>query len=142
LIFVREREEKYMEKELKVSFPGGTLVNVEYKGFIIKTDQPLYAGGTGKEPTPFDLFLASIATCAGFYVMVFCKKRDISIEDISVVMRTNRNMETKMIDKITIDIGLPPEFPEKYKNAIVKSVNSCAVEAHILNPPEFEVKTS
>ncbi len=128
-----------MDREMKVSFPGGLRVDAEYKGFLIKTDQPAYSGGDGSAPAPFDLFLASIAACAGYYVLVFCEKRGIPTENASVVMKTRRNPETKRIEKISIEIQLPPEFPEKYKNAVIKAVDGCSVKEHILSPPAFEV---
>lgn len=129
-----------MEKEIKVSFPGGMQVDAEYKGFVIKTDQPVYQGGGGSAPAPFDLFLASIATCAGIYVLFFCQKRGISAEKVSIIMKIRRNPETKMIEKIFLAIQLPQEFPEKYKNAVIKAVNSCSVKRHMLDPPDFEVE--
>ncbi len=130
-----------MDREMKISFPGGLRVDAEYKEFVIKTDQPVYSGGDGSAPAPFDLFLASIATCAGYYVLAFCNKREIPTEKAAVVMKTKRNPETKRIEKISIEIQLPPEFPEKYKKAVIKAVDSCSVKAHILNPPAFEVET-
>ena len=129
-----------MEKEMKVSFPGGMRVDAEYKGVIIKTDQPVYSGGKASAPAPFDLFLASIATCAGIYVLFFCQKRGISTEKAALVMKIRRNPETKRIEKISFEIQLPQEFPEKYKNAVIKAVNSCTVKEHILDPPAFEVE--
>jgi len=125
---------------MRITFPGGMRADAEYKGFTIKTDQPVYAGGEGSAPAPFDLFLASIATCAGFYVLAFCQKRGIHTERTEVVMRMEKNPETKMIEKIFIEIRLPQEFPEKYKNAIIKSVDTCAVKNHILNAPSFVVE--
>ena len=129
-----------MDREIKISFTGGLRVEARYKGFVIKTDQPAYSGGDGSAPAPFDLFLASIATCAGYYVLAFCNKREIPTEKAAVVMKTRRNPETKRIEKISIEIQLPPEFPEKYKKAVIKAVDSCSVKAHILNPPVFEVE--
>jgi len=124
---------------MRVFFPGGMRVDAEYRGFVIKTDQPRYEGGDGSAPSPFDLFLTSIATCAGFYVLSFCQIRGISVEKVKVVMRTEKNPETKMVEKISIEVKLPPEFPEKYKTAVIKAVDSCTVKAHILDPPSFEV---
>jgi len=129
-----------MDREMKISFPGGLRVDAEYKGFVIKTDQPVYSGGDGSAPAPFDMFLASIATCAGYYVLAFCNKREIPTEKAAVVMKTRRNPETKRIEKISIEIQLSPEFPEKYKKAVIKAVDACSVKAHILNPPVFEVE--
>jgi putative redox protein len=125
--------------EMKVTFPGGKRVDAEYKGFVIKTDQPVYAGGDGTSPAPFDLFLASIATCCGLYVLAFCQNRGIPTDQASVLMRMHKSDEKKMIHKIDIEIYLPSEFPEKYKKAVIKSVDSCAVKAHIMDAPSFEI---
>lgn len=129
-----------MNENIKVSFPGGKKVDAEYGDFVIKTDQPVYQGGEGTAPAPFDLFLASIATCAGYYVLVFCQSRGLSFEKISLVLKKERNPETKRIEKIFIDINLPADFPEKYKSAAIKSVNSCAIKIHMHYPPEFIVE--
>ncbi len=126
-------------QEMKVTFPGGKRVDAEYKGFVIKTDQPVYAGGDGTAPAPFDLFMASIATCAGLYVLGFCQNRDIPLDEASVVMRIHKSAEKKMIEKIDIELQLPPEFPKKYEKAVIRSVDMCAVKAHILDAPAFEI---
>jgi ribosomal protein S12 methylthiotransferase accessory factor len=130
-----------MEKDMKVTFPGGKRVDAFYKDFHIKTDQPVYQGGEGSAPAPFDLFMVSIATCAGIYVLSFCQNRNIPTEDLSLSMRSERNPDTKRIDRIFIDINLPADFPEKYTNAVIKSVNGCAVKVHMQNPPTFVVNT-
>lgn len=129
-----------MNEEIKVSFPGGKKVDAKIGDFVIKTDQPVYQGGEGSAPSPFDLFLASIATCAGYYVLVFCQSRGLSFENVSIVLKKERNPETKRIEKIYINIHLPADFPDKYKTAVIKSVNSCAVKIHMQNSPEFIVE--
>jgi len=130
-----------MNDEMKVYFPGGHKVDAEYKGMVIKTDQPIYQGGEGTAPAPFDLFLASIATCSAYYVLAFCQRRGLSFENISVVLKKEKNPETKRIEKLFIDINLPADFPEKYKSAVIKSVNSCSVKIHMHYPPEFVVES-
>jgi len=129
-----------MNENMKVYFPGGKKVYAEYRDFVIKTDQPVYQGGEGTDPVPFDLFLASIATCAGYYVLVFCQSRGLSFENITIVLKKERNPETKRIEQIFIHINLPADFPEKYKSAVIKSVNSCSVKIHMLYPPKFIVE--
>lgn len=128
------------DREIRVSFPGGLRVDAEYKGFLINTDQPIYSGGEETAPAPFDLFLASIATCAGIYVVYFCRERGIPTDKAVVIMRTEKNPETKMIARISIELQLPPEFPEKYKNAVIRAVDQCSVKAHILKPPAFSIE--
>ncbi len=125
-------------EDIKITFPGGKRVDAEYKGFLMKTDQPVYAGGEGTAPQPFDLFLGSIATCAGFYVLAFCQNRGYRMDQASVTMLMFKNEKKKMIDKISLEIQLPPEFPDKYTKAIIKSVDKCAVKTHMVDAPAFE----
>jgi len=126
---------------MEVVFPGGKRVDALYKGFTIKTDQPKENGGKGSAPAPFDLFLSSIGTCVGIYVLSFCQERGISTRGLRLILDTERNKKTKLIEKITIEIQLPPEFPEKYKDAVVRAADICAVKKHLYNPPQFEIYT-
>ncbi len=96
----------------------------------------------GSAPAPLTLFLASIGTCAGFYVLSFCQKRGIPTENIRIVQRMNRNAQTHLFDYIEIDIQLPPDFPEQYREAVVKSADLCAVKRNMLEPPVFDVHAS
>ena len=127
--------------DLIISFPGGARVDAHVGGHVIETDQPLRDGGQASAPTPFVLFLASIGTCAGIYVLNFCKQREIRTDDIRVVQRLHRNAETRMIEQIDLDIEVPPEFPAKYYDALVRAANQCTVKKHLEHPPRFSVKT-
>ncbi len=98
--------------DMRICFPGGKRVNATYKGFTIKTDQPIESGGEGSAPTPFDLFLASIGTCSGFYVLSFCQARNIPTEKIRLVLKAERNEETKTIAKIASIIAAPSRDPK------------------------------
>ena len=130
------------EKSIIVSFPGGMRVDAAYKGHVIRTDQPPDEGGQGSAPSPFDLFLGSIAACAGYYLLAFCKEREISMEGAGVVMAMERDTVNKLIGAITIELRLPPGFPEKYAAAVVKAVDTCTVKRHILKAPAFKVITT
>ena len=125
--------------EMKISFPGGKKIDADYKGFTIKTDQPIREGGEGTAPEPFSLFIASIGTCTGVYVLSFCQKRNISTDNISLMLKLEKNRETHMIEKISIEIQVPEDFPENYKKAIVKTANLCTVKKHLDNPPEIDI---
>ncbi len=126
---------------MEIVFPGGKRVDAIYKGFTIKTDQSKNNGGDGSAPTPFSYFLTSIGTCAGFYALAFCQERGISTEGLKLILRTDRERQTNMIKKITIEIQLPSEFPEKYNKAIIKSAELCSVAKHLYNPPTFDIYT-
>jgi putative redox protein len=126
--------------EITVDFPGGSRVDARIGNFIVRTDQPQAVGGENSAPSPFELFLASLATCAGYYVLGFCRMRGISTEGIRVTQRMERDAATKMVAKITVDIQLPPEFPKQYVPAVVRAAESCLVKKHLESPPAFEVR--
>ncbi|MGB9835493.1 MAG: OsmC family protein [Candidatus Saccharicenans sp.] len=129
-------------RQIKVTFAGNLKVMAEYQGFQILTDQPVYAGGDGSAPAPFDLFLASLATCAGYYVLAFCRQRGLSTEGIFLTMEMEKGPASRLIEKIKINIHLPADFPDKYKEAVIRAADQCAVKNHILNAPKFEITTT
>ena len=128
--------------EMEITFPGGARVDASFNGLTVMTDQPVQGGGTGSAPTPFATFLASIGTCAGIYVLGFCRQRGLPTEGLKLVQRMETDRATGMVGKISLDIQLPPGFPDKYKAAVIKSAEQCAVKKHLEHPPMFEVTTT
>jgi len=127
---------------MKITFPGGKKVNAEIDGFIHKTDQALISGGEETAPEPFSLFLSSIGTCTGIYVLRFCQERNINTSGMEIIQSMNLNPFSGMIDKIKLNIILTDGFPDKYRKAVIKAANLCAVKKHMENPPKFEIVTS
>ena len=128
--------------DMEVYFPGGKRVYADYAGFTIETDQPAPAG-EGTAPSPFDLFIASIGTCAGIFALGFMQQRGIDPSEARIKLRTFSDAanadDPGHIAKIEIELQTPPGFPEKYRAAIIKSMDLCKVKKHLANPPEFEV---
>jgi len=122
--------------EMDIVLPGGARVDAITNGMVITTNQD------GSAPTPFGLFLASIGTCAGIYVASFCQQRGIPTDNIRIKQRMDVNPLTRMIDHVELDIQLPPDFPEQYKAAVIRSAELCAVKKHLEQPPTFDVHTS
>jgi ribosomal protein S12 methylthiotransferase accessory factor len=126
---------------MTVSFPGGKRVDAEFGGFTFRTDQSPRNGGEGSAPPPFDLFLASIATCAGYYVKAYCDARRIPTDGLALHMTIERDEERHRVGRLVIEITLPAEFPEKHRDGVVRAADQCAVKKHVLEPPGFEIVT-
>jgi len=124
---------------MEITFPGGKQVVASYKGFVINTDQPKHRGGGGAYPAPFDIFLASIGTCAGIYVLSFCQERKLPTGGLKLVQRMEHDKLTKAITRVDIEIQLPADFPEKYKNAVVTAAGLCTVKKCLGEPPSFNI---
>lgn len=129
-----------MADEMIVSFPGGKRVDASFGGFRVATDQPVAEGGEGTAPPPFDLFLASLATCAGIYVLRFCQERGIPADGVRLVQRLEWESEKKLAS-VTIRIEVPPGFPAKYHRALERAASQCAVKKAIESPPQFAIDT-
>jgi putative redox protein len=129
-----------MPKIIEVSFPGGKRVDAKINETVVHTDQAVDHGGGGTAPEPFQIFLASIATCAGIYALQFCQSRQLPSEGLSLTMTCDLDPATKMYTKMALELKLPAGFPEKYEAAILRAMDLCAVKKHINNPPAFELR--
>ena len=127
--------------EMVIDFPGGARVDAHFGPYTVPTDQPPMGGGTGSAPTPFAVFLSSIGTCAGIYVLGFCSQRNLPTDGIRILQRVYSNPSTGLIDSVDLEIQVPPSFPEKYYQALVRSAEQCKVKQTLENPPKFNVYT-
>ena len=131
-----------MSISMEISFPGGQRVFSKFKEFTIKTDQSIKDGGENTAPTPSDLFFASIGTCTGLYALRFCESRHIDTKELKLSLELQSDPKIHMVNKIVFKIDLPPEFPDKYISALIKSMNLCYVKKHLQQPPQFEFVTN
>jgi len=127
--------------EMTVTFPGGLRVDAAFGDHVVHTDQSLKGGGEGSAPTPFMLFLSSIATCAGVYVLGFCRQRELPTDGIRLVQRLDVDPGTGMVRTVHLDIHVPADFPAKYRDALIRSARQCTVKKHLDAPPEFAIQT-
>ena len=130
-----------MASETIVTFPGGKRVDMQLGQHLIRTDQPASNGGEDSAPSPFNLFVAAIGTCAGIYVLGFCQKRELPTEGIRIRQRNHFHDETGVLARVELEIEVPPAFPEKYREALVRVADQCAVKKAIQAQPVFEVRT-
>ncbi len=86
-------------KTVEVDFPGGKRIDAKVGNFTIHTDQSEKYGGNASAPEPFDLFLASIATCAGIFAWNFCQSRNLSTEGIGLSMACERDEKKKLFQQ-------------------------------------------
>jgi len=127
--------------DMEIYFPGGKRVYADHDGFTIETDQPVDDGGDGSAPAPFDLFLASIGTCAGIYALGFMQQRGIDPAGAMLKMTSDSHSNGELIAEIDLELQLPAGFPEKYRRAIVKAMDLCTVKKYLHQPPVFEITT-
>lgn len=128
-------------RTLEISFPGGRRVDARVGEHTLHTDQPPDNGGTNTAPSPFELFLASIGTCAGIFVQGFCAKRGIAVEDLRIQQHVDFD-ERGVLRSVDLHVQVPPDFPERYRDAIVQVIEQCSVKRAIAAQPTFSVHVS
>lgn len=127
--------------EIIVTLPTQRRIDAQVRGHVVHTDQPLDNGGEDVAPSPFELFLASLGTCAGIFVQGFCAKRGLSTEGIKLIERPSYTAEG-VLSAVDIELQLPSTFPEKYRDAVVRVAAECSVKRAIAAQPTFTVHAS
>ena len=79
-------------------------------------------------PNPMTFFFHPFGTCAGVHIVYFCENRNIPIDDISMTLHFERNETSHLMEKIAIDVKLPPDFPPNYKKAVIRAAQMCTVK--------------
>ena len=128
-------------RQILVTLPGGRRVDAQVGTHVLQTDQPLSNGGTDTAPSPFELFLASMGTCAGIFIQGFCAKRGIPFEGIQVVEELTYD-DSGALTGVDLDIRFPADFPEKYRDAVVKVADQCSVKRALASPPAITVRST
>ena len=125
--------------QMKITFPGGSRVDVAFGPYVVHTDQPSQDGAEGSAPSPFALFLASLGSCAGYYVLRFLQQRQLPTDEVRLTERVHSNPATGMTDRIELEFSLPEDFPEKYLPALIRAAEKCAVNKHLALPPAIVI---
>lgn len=125
---------------IDVALEEGMAITAAVDKWSIRTDLPGQEGGNDSAPNPFQLFLASLASCAGVYARRFCQSRGLSDEGLGLSLCCEFHPEKFQVTKITCDLRLPEGFPEKYRAALIRSVDLCTVKKHLMTPPEFDIR--
>jgi uncharacterized OsmC-like protein len=123
---------------VEVAFPGGKKIDARVAGHSIPTDQSVRNGGENAAPEPFQLFLASIATCAGIYAKSFCDERDLSAPrglDMDLARRNDG-----ILSRLDLVLYVDSSFPAKYERAIIRAMEICAVKRQLRDEIEISMR--
>jgi ribosomal protein S12 methylthiotransferase accessory factor len=127
--------------DMVIDFPGGARVDAHFRDHTLKTDQPTAGGGDDSAPMPFELFLASLGTCAGIYILGFCKQRNLPTDGIRILQHNHTDPTTGLTDRIELEIQVPPSFPQQYRSALIRTAELCKVKKTLEHPPQFVIST-
>ena len=82
---------------------------------------------------------AQLKAAAGLSAWLL-REYGIPLENVKVTQQIERDSETHMVTGVTIRIDIPEDFPDKYRDSLVRAVDLCTVKKHIMNPPKFTIE--
>jgi putative redox protein len=123
---------------VEVSFPSATRIQARGKDLTVEIGPPPDRGGDPGAYGPFDLLLCSLATCTGFQVADFLQQRGFDTATAGVSIEAERSEETHLLETISIQIEVPPDFPAKYNDAIVRAAGLCFIKEQLGQRPEID----
>lgn len=123
--------------DVEVSFPSSTRIQARSKNLTVEVGPPPDQGGDPDAYGPFDLLLCSLATCTGFQILSFLQERGMPIVDAGLHIEAKRSEQTHLLESVSMQIRVPRDFPDKYRDAIVRAAGLCFVKEQLGHRPEF-----
>ncbi len=93
---------------------------VESRGHVVLVDQPREDDGDDRGLTPVELLASSLATCIGFYVALFLKRRKISLDNMEMDAQWKIAENPHRVGEISVSLHLSRELGEREQAGLRK----------------------
>ena len=112
------------------------------------SDEPARAGGTDTGPTPYDLLLASLGSCTSMTVAMYARRKQWSLQRVTVRLRHSRvhaddcaQCETRdaRLTVIERDITLEGALDADQRTRLLAIANRCPV--HLTLSSQIDIRT-
>ena len=119
---------------------GRVSFTVQTRNHLVLSDQPKENGGADKAMTPSELFLASLGTCVGYYVVQFCDTRNLDTSDLCIQVDGEILPNPGRVGRIAIRIRLPFKLEQEKTKALIRAATHCTIHNTLQYPPEVRVE--
>lgn len=109
---------------------------------IVTKEGSLTIGTEGKSITPLDDFLASLGSCIGFYIRLFCSKNSITLTKFKVVVQSQLTDERPYLFK-EIDVAVTlgdTQLDGSLKEQLIEFTKNCPVHATLISSPKINIR--
>lgn len=106
----------------------------------ITIDLPEPQGGSGRGLAPPQLFMASLGTCIGVYVVDYCESVGVPSRGLKIHMRWEQMSRPKRIGRIHAEVLMPDADIEPQRLAAIRRVaEQCLLINTLRQAPAFDV---
>jgi uncharacterized OsmC-like protein len=127
--------------ELTINYLGGHRFEAVAGHHRLTSDQPPENNGSDGGPTPPELFLFSLATCAGYYAAQYLNARALPSENLAVHISAHKGDRPARLTSISLNVSAPG-LNKHHRDGILRAVESCLISNTLIHPPTLDVKIS
>ena len=125
----------------EVKYIDGKKFSAQNRAHTVIIDQPKDGGGQDQGPTPPELFVDSLGSCIGVYVLAFCKNTGLNPDGMRIILDWEKAADKPArIQKISAKIELPNADAGARSAALLKVAESCLIHETIRHQPEITIE--
>ena len=124
---------------ITVSVVENVMFRVKCRGHEIVADQTRDEAGTDAGMTPLELLGASLAACVTYYVVVFCRRREIPTSGLEVGLDWNMADDPYRVKEFDIKIHLPVALSDVDRAVLFRMAQSCTVHNTLSHSPTINI---
>lgn len=128
---------------------GNVKVEIDAAGHALLADEPVESGGTDAGPNPYDLLLASLASCKIITMQMYAQRKGWPLKGIEVRLNTHKihakdceNCESDpdaRVDIIETEIKLSGNLDQEQRDRILAISEKCPVHRTLTS--ETKIRT-
>jgi uncharacterized OsmC-like protein len=126
-------------QSVRVAHLSGDRFDINIRGHVIRTDQPVSDGGEDTGPTPTELFIASLAGCVAFYARRYLERHALPTEGLAVDADFRMGSRPARVARIEVRITIPDGVPAERCEALLAVASHCTVHNSLISVPEVSV---
>lgn len=107
----------------------------------IITDQPISQGGANAGPTPPELLLASLGSCAGHYAIEYLRARSLPLFGLEIRVSAAKGADPPRLASFNVEVILPG-IDERHRQGLLRAVRTCLIHNTLKTSPAIELVVS
>ena len=123
-----------------VTHRGGDRFEIAVRDHVVIVDQPEAMGGEDTAPTPTELFVASLASCAAFYARRYLARHGLPVEGLRVETDYEMGTHPSRVTRFEVRVVLPEGVPEGRHAPLLAMVEHCTVHSTLQHEPEVDIR--
>ena len=124
---------------VEVVFVAGESYAARVRGHLVLTDQPAGDGGDDAGPSPVELLVTSLATCAAYYADRYLSRHGVPREGLRVSAEFTMAGQPARVGSVRLRAQVPPGLPPERLAALRAMIAHCTVHNTLAHPPTVTV---